>query len=122
MPKIYLELASISKNPSSNFRGFTVYTSNWPCVFLSIFCKAISSISIPFAFLNSISVKVTTKAFFIKLYSGGFDKHSYPRFQKLQEFELDGEITFDTLANRDDAHAGQVLFQPNGVHVNKCFV
>ena len=49
------------------------------------------------------------KAKFIKLYPGGFAEYTYPQFQNVQEFALDGGVIFDTLANSDESYAGEVL-------------
>ena len=46
---------------------------------------------------------------FIELYPGGFVKYTYPQFQNLQEFVLDGGVIFDTIANSDEFHADEVF-------------
>ena len=33
----------------------------------------------------------------------------FPQFQNSQEFELDGGVIFENLANSDDSHAGGVF-------------
>ena len=48
---------------------------------------------------------------FIKLCPGGFAEYTYPQFQNLQEFALDGGVIFDTIANSKESHADGVFIQ-----------
>ena len=46
---------------------------------------------------------------FIKLYPGGFAEYTNPQFQNSQKFALDGGVIFDTLANKNESRADEVL-------------